>query len=103
FQCRWKSDMVDRSHISHKIRHLPDLRSQLVRGIFDLTLTAAAITWMDPASAPLVIAAAAIGVALPLMAQPVIRERDLRFRTHGGALSRFYLDGRRGLGPMRAP
>jgi ATP-binding cassette subfamily B protein len=102
FQSRLKSDMADRSHIIHKIRHLPELGSQLVRGVFELMLTAAAIAWIHPASAPLAIAAAGIGVAVPLIAQPAMRERDLRFRTHGGALSRFYLDGLLGLVPIRA-
>jgi ATP-binding cassette subfamily B protein len=101
FQSRAKSDMADRSHIIHKIRHLPELGSQLVRGVFELALTAAAIAWIDPAGTPLAIAAAGIGVALPLITQRAIRERDLRFRTHGAALSGFYLDGLLGLVPIR--
>jgi ABC-type bacteriocin/lantibiotic exporter with double-glycine peptidase domain len=102
FQSRLKSDMADRSHNIHKIRHLPELGSQLVRGVFELALTAAGIAWLDPASAGLAIAAATIAVALPLAAQPVIKERDLRLRTHSGALSRFYLDALLGLVPIRA-
>ena len=102
FQSRLKSDMAERSHTIHKIRHLPDLGSQFVRGVFELALTAAGIAWLDPTSAGLAITAAAIAVALPLAAQPVIKERDLRLRTHGGALSRFYLDALLGLVPIRA-
>lgn len=102
FQSRLKSDMAERSHTIHKIRHLPELGSQLVRGVFELALTAAGIAWLDPASATLAIAAAAIAVVLPFAAQPVIRERDLRLRIHGGALSRFYLDALLGLMPIRA-
>src|SRR5207247_3515684 len=78
------------------------LGSQFARGVFELGLTAAGIAWLDPASALLAIIAAGISVAVPRVAQPIIRERDLRLRTHGGALSRFYLDALLGLVPVRA-
>ncbi len=94
--------MAQRSHTTHMIRHLPELGSQFVRGIFELALTAAAISWLDPSSAPLAVAVASISIALPMAAQPVIVERDLRLRTHAGALSRFYLDALLGLVPIRA-
>ena len=102
FQSRLQSDMAQRSHTTHMIRHLPELGSQFVRGIFELALTAAAISWLDPSSAPLAVAVASISIALPMAAQPVIVERDLRLRTHAGALSRFYLDALLGLVPIRA-
>jgi ATP-binding cassette subfamily B protein len=102
FQSRLKSDMAQRSHVIHQIRHLPELGSQVVRGIFELALTTAGIAWLDPPSAPLAIVAALISAALPLAAQPVIIERDLRLRTHTGALSRYYLDALLGLVAIRA-
>jgi ABC-type transport system involved in cytochrome bd biosynthesis fused ATPase/permease subunit len=46
--------------------------------------------------------AAGVSAILPLAAQPVIIERDLRLRTHTGALSRFYLDALLGLVAIRA-
>jgi ATP-binding cassette subfamily B protein len=102
FQSRLKSDMAERSHAIHTIRRMPELGAQLVRSVFELGLTAGGIAWLDPASAPFAAAAAAVCVAFPLAAQPVVRERDLRLRTHGGALSRFYLDALLGLMPIRA-
>ena len=42
-----------------------------------------------------------MAVGLPLLAQSPLRERDLRVRTHLGALSRFYLDSLLGLIPIR--
>ena len=41
-------------------------------------------------------------VAVPLIAQPLLNERDLRVRNHAGALSGFYLDALLGLVPVRA-
>jgi len=101
FQSRLKSDMTERSHLIHRIRHLPELGGQLLRSSFELVLTAAGIAWLDPRSAPLAIAAAGVALALPLMLQPVVMERDLRVRTHTGALCRYYLDALLGLVPIR--
>jgi ABC-type bacteriocin/lantibiotic exporter with double-glycine peptidase domain len=101
FQSRLKSDMTERSHMIHRIRRLPDLGSQLLRSTFELALTAVGIAWLDPRSAPLAAAAAVVALALPLMVQPVVMERDLRVRTHTGALCRYYLDALLGLVPIR--
>ena len=97
FQSRLKSDMAERSRSIHLIRRLPELGGQLLRYFFEIVFTAAGIVWLDPASAPLAIAAAVAAVAIPLMAQPLLIERDLRLRTHSGALSHFYLDALLGL------
>src|SRR5436309_11625601 len=51
---------------------------------------------------PLALSATALAIALPLVTQPVLAERDLRVRSHAGALSRFYLDGLLGLVAIRA-
>jgi ABC-type bacteriocin/lantibiotic exporter with double-glycine peptidase domain len=95
------SDMAERCHSIHRIRHLPELAGQFVRGVFELALTAAGIAWVDSRSAPIAILAAAIMLGLPLMAHPIVAERDLRIRMHSGALSRFYLDALLGLVPIR--
>ncbi|MGA2599607.1 MAG: ATP-binding cassette domain-containing protein [Bryobacteraceae bacterium] len=102
FQSRLTSDMAERSHSIHQIRHLGELGGQLTRATFELLLTTAGIVWIDPASAPWAIASAAIAFFLSLIAQPPLVERDLRVRSHLGALSRFYLDGLLGLVAIRA-
>ncbi len=102
FQSRLSSDMAERGHSLHQVRHLPELAGQLARSGFELLLTAAGIAWLDPRSAPLALLAAALALAIPLFAQPVIGERDLRLRTHTGALTRFYFDALLGLVPIRA-
>ena len=102
FQSRLTSDMAERSHSIQQIRHLSELGGQLLRATFELLLTTAAIVWIDPASAPWAFASAAVALILPLIAQPPLVERDLRVRSHLGALSRFYLDGLLGLVAIRA-
>ncbi len=52
---------------------------------------------LDPAGAGWALALVATSLAIPLLAQPAVAERDLRMRNHAGALGRFYLDGLLGL------
>jgi ATP-binding cassette subfamily B protein len=101
FQSRLTSDMAERSHSAQVLRLLPHLGGRLIRSVFELVLTTAGIAWLDPASVPLAALAAALSVALPLAAQPLLAERDLRMRSHAGALSRFYLDALLGLVAVR--
>ena len=102
FQSRPTSDMAERGHAVHQIRELPNLGVQLVRTTFELALTALGIGLLFPESAPIATAAAALAIGIPALAQPWLSERDLRQRTHTGALTRFYLDVFLGLVPVRA-
>ncbi|HMF55622.1 MAG TPA: ABC transporter ATP-binding protein, partial [Pyrinomonadaceae bacterium] len=102
FHSRLASDMAERSHSIHRLRGLPDLGCQFLRASFTLLFTVAAIAWLSPSSIfPVLLLAATSAVALPLVSQPVLSERDLRARTHAGALSRFYLDAFMGMIPIR--
>jgi len=96
------SDMAERSHNLHRLRLLPEVGGQALRAGAELVCTTAGLVWLDPAGvAPAVIgAAAACGV--PLAFQPVLAERDLRLRTHQGALSQIALDALLGAAPIRA-
>lgn len=102
FHSRLVSDMAERGHNVHQIRTLPALTEQLARLALELVFTTVGIIWLDPARAPLALLAATFAVGLPLALQPVLAERELRLRTHAGALSRFYLDALLGLVPIRA-
>jgi ATP-binding cassette subfamily B protein len=73
-----------------------------LRSCFELLLTTAGIAWLDPPSAVWAVLVAGVVVGLPLLAQPVLAERDLRVRSHTGALGRFYLDALLGLVAIRA-
>jgi ATP-binding cassette subfamily B protein len=101
FNSRLTSDMAERSHSVHNIRALPGLAGQIMLAAFQLLATAAAVIWIDHGLWPLVLLAILVSVGLPLAAQPVLGEREMRVRTHGGALSRFYLDSLLGLIPIR--
>ncbi|MGH9462618.1 MAG: cysteine peptidase family C39 domain-containing protein, partial [Vicinamibacteria bacterium] len=100
FHSRLTSDMAERNHSIHHLRTLPPLGSLVVRYYFELWLTVAAIGWLAPASAPLALLAGALAMGVPLLAQPLLVERELRVRNHVGGLSRFYLDALLGLVPM---
>ncbi|WAS94166.1 cysteine peptidase family C39 domain-containing protein [Nannocystis punicea] len=95
------SDMAERCHRGHVLRHLPDVAARLVRGGFELLFTALALIWLDPGGAPWIVLTAVLVLALPLALQPVMTERDLKARSHGGALGRFYLDALLGLTAIR--
>lgn len=102
FHSRLTSDMTERSHQIHVLRQLPALGERFMRAVFSLALTTLGIAWLDPASAPVALLAAALAVAVPVSAQPVLVERNLRVRNHAGALSRFYFDALIGLFAVRA-
>lgn len=102
FHSRLTSDMTERSHNIHVLRQLPALGEHFLRATFSLALTTLGIIWLDPASAPAAVLAAVLAVAVPVAAQPVLVERNLRVRNHAGALSRFYFDALIGLFAVRA-
>ena len=102
FHSRLTSDMAERGHALPALRQLPSLGSGLLRSVASLALTTLGITWLDPRAGPLALAAAVVGVALPLFTQPLLTERDLKLRTVGGALMRYTLDGLLGLVPIRS-
>lgn len=102
FQSRLSSDMAERIHAMHSLRGLPALGGQIVRTTAALLLTVAGVAWLDPSAAIIAGAAALLLIATAALALPILRERDLRLRSHGGALSRVYLDALLGLWPVRA-
>jgi len=101
FHSRLSSDMAERAHVLHKLRSLPSLIFDLWRSTTLLAATTLGIIWLDPEVASVVLTAAIIAVALPLVSQKLMIERDLRVRTHTGALSRFFLDSLLGLTALR--
>jgi ATP-binding cassette subfamily B protein len=102
FQSRLISDMADRAHSAQSLRVLPKLGSRFLRCCFEMALTTAGLIWLDPRRAWVVLSVAAITLALPILMQSRLTERDLRIRNHNGALGRFYLDAMLGLVPILA-
>lgn len=101
FHSRLTSDMAERAQNIYRIRAVPEIGSLLMRASFTLVLTTAAISWLSPSSTVLVIVVSALAVIIPALANPFLLERDLRARTHVGALSRFYMSALQGLVPIR--
>jgi ABC-type bacteriocin/lantibiotic exporter with double-glycine peptidase domain len=102
FQSRLISDLAERVHSLQVLRQWPPQAGRFVRAVAELTATAVGIVWIDPASAPLAALLAVVTLAVPLAAQPWLAELEMRMRTHGGALSRYYFDALLGLVPIRA-
>jgi ABC-type transport system involved in cytochrome bd biosynthesis fused ATPase/permease subunit len=102
FQSRPISDRAERGHGIHITRLLPSLAVHLMQGLCELLLTLGGLTLIDPSVTlrALAIVVAALGISV--VAQPMVRERDLRVRNHSGALGGFYLDALLGLVPVRA-
>jgi ABC-type bacteriocin/lantibiotic exporter with double-glycine peptidase domain len=101
FQSRPVSDMAERAHLLHRLRALPTLGADVVRTALEIVVIALALAWLYPAGAALSFGIAAAMLLIPFAAEPVVAERDLRMRNHGGALGRFYLDGLIGLVAVR--
>jgi ATP-binding cassette subfamily B protein len=102
FHSRLTSDMAERSHSLHALRLLPSLGEDFLRTVFELLLTTVGIVWIDPESAPIAIPGVLLLLGACLSTQPLLLEREMRVRSHTGALSRFYLDALLGLIPIRA-
>ncbi len=101
FRSRLASDMAERSHNTHMLHEVPEIGSAMLRLVFQALFTTAGIIWLDPGVAPIALLALAVALGVPLAAQPLLAETDLRARNHAGALSRFYLDALLGLVPAR--
>jgi ABC-type bacteriocin/lantibiotic exporter with double-glycine peptidase domain len=102
FHSRLTSDMAERAHVIHRLRNLPGQARMALQAIFGLCATAAGIIWLSPRAAPFVVLTVAIALLPAFCAQSVLIERDLRVRSHLGALARFYLDAMLGLLAIRA-
>ncbi|MCB9594859.1 MAG: ATP-binding cassette domain-containing protein [Sandaracinaceae bacterium] len=102
FHSRLTSDMAERAHGVHALRSLPALGATMLSSGFSLVATVAGVIFLDPSHALEVLVVAALSVALPLLLQPLMNERDLRVQSLFGSLTRFYLDALLGLVPLRA-
>ena len=97
FQSRPISDMAERLHSVHRLRLLPGLGGKVIHVAAEIVFTTAGLMWLDPSNAWLPVLAAICILSLPLTTHSAVSERDLRVRTHAGALSLFSLDSLLGL------
>lgn len=95
------SDLAERARSLLHVRHVPASAAELARTACQLLLTAAGIAWLDPKLTSWVVACATCTVATPLLMRRFLQERELRVRSHNGALGRFFLDALLGIVPTR--
>jgi ABC-type multidrug transport system fused ATPase/permease subunit len=101
FQSRLASDMASRCHNIQAMRTLPFLIAQGVIISLEVLSTAAALIWAAPGAWSIALALAGATLILPLFAQGLFFEPDMRVQTHAGALSGFILNALLGLTPIR--
>jgi ATP-binding cassette subfamily B protein len=101
FQSRPISDVAERAHSIYLSRQLPDLAARMVRLGWELMFTLLGIAFIDVQSLPLAAAIAILAIGSLIAAQPMLSERDMRARSHAGALHGFYLDALLGIVPIR--
>lgn len=101
FQSRLASDMASRCHAIQSMRTLPGLVAQAITILLELVATLAALLWAAPAQWHLTLALGAVTLLVPLFAQWLFFEPDMRVQSHAGALSSFTLNALLGLTPIR--
>ncbi|MEO7653505.1 MAG: ATP-binding cassette domain-containing protein [Bryobacteraceae bacterium] len=102
FGSRPKSDMAERAHSLHRIRHLPEHAGRALRTAVEMVLTTAGLCWLAPREATSALALLAACLLPSFILLPGLLERDYRLRTHAGALGRFSLDALLGVFAVRA-
>jgi ABC-type bacteriocin/lantibiotic exporter with double-glycine peptidase domain len=101
FQSRLASDMASRCHNIQTMRTMPALIAQGITVSLEVVATAGALIWAAPGAWGIALGLTAATLILPLIAQRVFFEPDLRVQTHAGALSGFILNALLGLTPIR--
>jgi ABC-type bacteriocin/lantibiotic exporter with double-glycine peptidase domain len=96
FSSRLISDLAERGHAVTQVREFPDLLRRTVIAATRIGLLLAGLTWLLPQEIGLILVATLTALIAPFTIYPALAERDMRARTHVGALSRFYLDSLRG-------
>ncbi len=102
FHSRASSDLAERAHRLVQIRDLPTLLGQCVALLGNLLVTAAAMIWLAPQAAPLILVIGLVAVLGPLLSFSSLAETDLKVRTYLGSMGKFYLDALMGLVPTKA-
>jgi ATP-binding cassette subfamily B protein len=98
---RPSSDMAGRAHAMHLVHEVPVLWAQAARALLTLLATACGLIWLHPQGAILTVIAVLASLVVPYLARRSLTETNLRLRTHGSALERFYFDALLGVSPIR--
>lgn len=95
------SDLASRSHLLHGLRDAPSVVRGTASHLARMVAVTLGIAWLSPPLAPVALLVGGLSVAVPLAVHRTHVERDLRVRTHAGALARFGLDAMLGLVAVR--
>ena len=95
------ADLNRRAYALRELREVPALAARIVRGSFQLLVTAGCIIWMEPSNAPLVCLSVVYLVGAVRVAFPFVGIPSYRVVLHVNALNHFYLDALLGLLPTR--
>ncbi|MFT3693881.1 MAG: ATP-binding cassette domain-containing protein [Kofleriaceae bacterium] len=100
FQSRLASDMASRTHNIQAMRTLPALIAQSITISLEILATTAALIWASPGAWPIIVALCLATLILPMVAQKLFFEPDMRVQSQLGALSKFTLNALVGLTPI---
>ncbi len=102
FHSRLTSDMIQRAYELRHLRIVPVMGMQCLKILTEIICITAGLIILYPQGSLLILFSCLSIIALSLVTQPLVQEQDMRFRTHIGGLSRFYLDALQGLLPIRS-
>ncbi len=100
FASRLVSDLAERGNAIAQLRESPAIVVAFAMNGVRLVMILIGLTWLMPSLSWVVALAALFAIVAPLGMFRVLAERDLRARTHLGALSGLYLDALRGTEPI---
>ncbi|MEW5983039.1 MAG: ATP-binding cassette domain-containing protein [Acidobacteriota bacterium] len=101
FAGRSIADLNRRAYALRDLREVPNVAARMIRGTFQLIVTAGCIIWMEPSNALLVGLSIVYLVGAVRVAFPFVGIPSYRVALHANALNHFYLDALLGLLPTR--
>lgn len=100
FASRLVSDLAERGHAITQLRDAPLITTALLVDFVRIAMVLGGLAWVMTSMLWIVALAGVFAIAAPLLMFNTLAERDLRARTHLGALSNLYLDALRGTEPI---
>lgn len=100
FASRLVSDLAERGHAITQLRDAPLIATTLLVDFVRIVMLLFGLAWIMSSLVWAVLLAGLFAIAAPLAMFRMLAERDLRARTHLGALSNLYLDALRGTEPI---
>ena len=100
FASRLISDLAERGHAITQLRDAPTIAIALLVDIARIAMLLVGLACIVPSRGWIVALAGAFALVAPFAMFGLLAERELRARTHLGALSNLYLDALRGTEPI---